>query len=360
MRVTTASILRIVTAAMAASCGGRVASVEEAVPATESTSTRPPSTMPSGPTPPTTSTPPKPLPPEPPAECTTPKELLGPSTATCADVWYLPCGVPADIDPNGPLSMDDCERLCGPFPEKNGRYWGCTASKRADLPGPSFECFTCVAGRRPAGFHLVASNGSVAGWLAAAALLEHASIDAFEILARELGDHGAPSRLVHGALRAARDEIRHTRAMAALARREGADVTPSLPPRRASRPLLEIALENAVEGCVREAYGAVVAAWQARHAARQDVRRVASAIAPDEASHADLAWRIHAWALPKLSASERGQVERALRDAFADLRAAAAQPVPPELADELGLPRAADALRLVAGLEADLVVELVA
>lgn len=356
MRVSTASILRIVTAAMAASCGGRVAAVDDAIPETSS----PPSTSP--PTPPSASaststppTPPKPPPPEPPPACTAPKQLLTPTSEMCADIWYLPCGVPADIDPNGPLTMDDCERLCGPYPEKNGRYWGCRQSIRDDLPSPSFECFTCVAGRRPAGFRDRARNASVASWLAAAALLEHASIEAFEILARELTHHGAPNRLVHAALRAARDEIRHTRAMAALARREGEDFTPSVPSRREPRALFAIALENVVEGCVREAYGAVVAAWQARHAAREDVRRVASAIAPDEATHADLAWRVHGWALSQLSASERAALEHALHDALAELRIAAGHPVPPGLVEELGLPRPEDARRLVAGLETELV-----
>jgi len=62
----------------------------------------------------------------------------------------------------------------------------------------------------------------------------------------------------------------------------------------ARRTLFEVALENAVEGCVRETYGAAVGAWQARRAPDDRVRRAFAPVVADEARHADLAWDVHA------------------------------------------------------------------
>lgn len=177
----------------------------------------------------------------------------------------------------------------------------------------------CVAGRRPAGF-----EGPTAGsWLARAACLEAASIRAFRELARDLRSLGAPADLAEDAERAARDERRHARVVARLARRGGARI-PRVPEATSPPPtLLELAKRNAVEGCVREAYGAAEARWQALHATDPAVRRAMGGIAPDEASHAALAVRIDAWARPRLGPraeaveSARGA---AIRQLLAELR----------------------------------------
>jgi hypothetical protein len=98
----------------------------------------------------------------------------------------------------------------------------------------------CVAvlpstGRRPAELVRVDSWTShvVANWSAAAAQMEAASVPAFEILARELAAHDAPSSLIARALESADDERRHARIMTSLARAHGA--TPG--PVRASRSI---------------------------------------------------------------------------------------------------------------------------
>ena len=59
--------------------------------------------------------------------------------------------------------------------------------------------------------------------LAHAAYLEAASVAAFLDLAVQLETHGAPRALVRELRRAARDEMRHTRDVAALARERGAE-----------------------------------------------------------------------------------------------------------------------------------------
>ena len=97
---------------------------------------------------------------------------------------------------------------------------------------------------------------------ARAACLEAAAVDAFRWLRDELVAQ-APKRLVRAASRAIRDEMRHVRVTSALARRFGEEaITPPAPPPRVVRPLLRLALDNAVEGCVRETYSALECLWQ--------------------------------------------------------------------------------------------------
>lgn len=66
------------------------------------------------------------------------------------------------------------------------------------------------------------------------------------------------------------------------------------------RPLAALAAENAIEGCARESYGALVAAWQATHAIDDDVRAAYASIARDEARHALLSAAIDDWARTRL------------------------------------------------------------
>lgn len=199
-----------------------------------------------------------------------------------------------------------------------------------------------LCGRRPCGLRRVRAQHSTGARLAHAAYLEEASVVAFEILHAELVAHRAPRSLQRAALRARKDEQRHARMTARLARRRGArPAMPSVMPMPA-RNCLAIAIENVVEGCVRETYGAAVAMWQAEHARAHDVRALMRSIADDEVRHADLGWRVDAWVNEKLDANGRAAVRKAGRDAVRDLWANAANPGD----DELGLPDA-DAARMI-------------
>lgn len=313
------------------------------------------SATPPAPTPPTTNVPPTKdagPPTKPDAGCTTPPELVRQGSG-CADVFYLACGYPAGVDPSNGFDATECSKLCGKNANGFG-YWGCGEYMLDDLPGPSVECYTCVEGRRPEGFVERPLERTVAGWLAYAADLERVSVDAFRILARELAFHGAPHDLIRAACTAADDEIRHANALGGLAKREGATLRSEPVMQRATRDLRAIALENAVEGCVREAFGAVVAGWQAKHAHRLDIRRAMARIYVDETAHAELAWNVHAWIMAKLSAEERAEVEAAMDHAFAELTRSASQPLPDPWIGDLGLPRPAQARRLVRDLVASL------
>ena len=234
--------------------------------------------------------------------------MLVKANAGCSDVWLQPCGIPSGVDPSDGLSQEECNSLCGPR-SPSANYWGCSEYLLDDLPGPSFSCYTCVEGRRPEGYDDGAVEPTVAGWLAHAADLERVSIDAFQILRRELAHYGAPRDLVEWTRRAEVDEVRHAKVLGALARKAGATLSSAPIHHGAVRSLLEIAIENAVEGCIRETFGALVAGHQAEHAQRLDVRRIMRHIARDETSHAELAWSVHAWILTQLDERERALVD---------------------------------------------------
>jgi hypothetical protein len=205
----------------------------------------------------------------------------------------------------------------------------------------------CFGGRRPEGMRASSVRGpALARWLAEMAQLEAASVDAFARLARELRRLAAPPSLIRRAIAAARDEVRHARVTAKLARKAGARPTaPSVTPSR-ERALVEIAVENAREGCVRETFGALLATWQGEAAGDRELRAAMRAIAADETRHAELAWDVHRWARPLLTRKERSLVDGALRDEAAALVASAAVAAPAELIARAGLPSPAVAAQL--------------
>lgn len=149
--------------------------------------------------------------------------------------------------------------------------------------------------------------------------LEAEAIAAFERLARELDALGAPDAMVQAARSCAEDERRHVTMVSALDGRTPlqAPVARELPLRSA----MDVALENAVEGCVRETFGVVIAQWQAEHSTDARVRACYAAIAADEARHAALAGEIDAWFAARSSDDDRAKIEEAKRHAMNELRA---------------------------------------
>jgi hypothetical protein len=177
----------------------------------------------------------------------------------------------------------------------------------------------CVIGRLTSGLSLdvPASCEGLGAYFAEMAHLEAAAVLAFERLADELEALGAPRDLIDRARMSADDETRHANDIGALARRFGgtARATPhgdALPLRGA----LEMALENAQEGCVRETYGALVATHQALAAEDAQIRETLGRIAMDETRHAALSWDLAAWFDTQLEAEERKRVSEARRSAL--------------------------------------------
>ena len=209
-------------------------------------------------------------------------------------------------------------------------------------------CGTHPCGRLPAGLRSASEirASPVATELAAAAHLEGAAVFAFQALERELLGHGAPEELVRRAGSAQDDERRHQSSMSRLARRRGARVSPVVVDPAPVRTLLEVARENAREGCVREAYGAGVAAFQGEWAGDPVIRRAMRSIAIDEAEHASLGWAVDAWARSRLARAQRAILDDEIAQAVRDLRNEIARPVAPEAISMLGMPGPAPAAAL--------------
>lgn len=206
------------------------------------------------------------------------------------------------------------------------------------------------AGRRPEGLQPVpeaVSGDPVGAWFASVTRLEESAVEAFLGLARELEAHGAPRTLIDAAHVAADDEIRHQASMGALARRWGVAPIPAVIDAHVVRPLFEIALENAVEGCVRETFGALVGHHQARASRDAEVAAAMLEIADDETRHAQLSWAVAEWIEPKLSESEREELRIARARAVGELRAEASAAPDPRLIEIAGLPSADIAVALL-------------
>ena len=246
------------------------------------------------------------------------------------------------------LPIDVCAKICPPAGSSNG----CTVNSLTTttvnvrcLPG-------CAIGRRPAGLGEpgTCDTRAVGNYFAEAAHLEAASVTAFRVLRDELRAKGAPKKLVRAAARAARDEVRHTRATGALARRYGG--TPRMPRIEPAQPrsLEAIALENAVEGCVRETYGALLATRQAELATDPLVRAAMMRIARDETRHASLSWSVARWLEIRLDAGAKRNVERAKQAAADELLSTLANEGDLSFAGLAGLPSPAEATRMATAM----------
>ena len=220
----------------------------------------------------------------------------------------------------------------------------------------TLSCFDICTGRRPGGYCApgALASGDVGAHFARMAALEAASVVAFRGLSRELALHRAPRALVKGCQRAARDEVRHARATSALARARGGVLSFGAVAAQAPRTLEAIAIENAVEGCVRETFGALAAHWQAREARDPVVRDAMRRIARDETRHAALSWSIDAWARSRLNRAARARVDAARDAAVRALVPGGARGAKETFAANIGLPSAAQERALARSLERSL------
>jgi hypothetical protein len=260
----------------------------------------------------------------------------------CDQLETLPDGYRAYLR----ATLDDCPFTYQPV-DIHVAYDGTLAETPVGEPIVTNAC----AGRRTEGLQVAAgarAGGEVGNCFAELAELELASIAAFAQLEGQLAAHGAPEPLLERCRSARRDEVRHARALSALARRFGARPKwiRALPQRR--RSLLRLALENAREGRVRELYGAAVATWQAHHAQDREVREVCGIGARDEAEHAALALDLGSWLASQLTEAERELVEAERQRAFAELGRELQSSPPVTLQILAGLPSAARAARLLA------------
>lgn len=271
---------------------------------------------------------------------------------------YVPPGNGADGGGDGGLPVLDeqmCDQICG------ANTVSCSYASTDASGAVVVSCQAALscggAGRRTEGFVPAAnlSVGSLGRWLAEIADLEAASVDAFRVLERELAAHGAPRSLRLRARAAAKDEVRHARTMRRLAARRGGAVAsrPKMVPSPV-RPLVAIALENAVEGCVRETFAALVAEVQAARAVDAELRDAFRTIARDETRHAALAHAVRAFLDTSLTPEERATVDRAYREALGRLEHEAPAYLGDSGRSAAGLPEPAELRALARSLSASL------
>ena len=260
----------------------------------------------------------------------------------CGDYVKYPCGLPADLVVRGDciFQLNDCASLCLDV------HFSCRAANGycTDAGGPDagnvdgkivpdeagavvVDCATCPgsAGRVPAGLEPahVRARTELGAYFASAARLEAASVTAFRRLREELELHGAPRELQDAARAAERDEVRHTRSMARLARRHGGRYVRPRVADVAARSFETIVHENAVEGCARETFGALLATWQAHHVSDAELAGMLTGIAEDETRHAALSWAIARWSLSLLDDDARARIEAAWGSALEEVVAGA-------------------------------------
>jgi hypothetical protein len=208
----------------------------------------------------------------------------------------------------------------------------------------------CPVGRRPEGLVRESSvnwTQSVCDMLTEIAQLEAASVHTFADLATQLDRLGAPEELIARARAAEADEVAHAKRMTALANKYGG--APAAPVIRSSGPrtLLELALENVREGCVRELYGALVAHYQAETASDPEIAEAMATIAADETAHAELSLDLARWYAAQLGSDERAFLGEALRTEFAALEDELACNPASAVQDLAGMPDAATARHLL-------------
>ncbi|HTL36443.1 MAG TPA: ferritin-like domain-containing protein [Kofleriaceae bacterium] len=275
----------------------------------------------------------------------------------------LPSDPPLDLRVEScRMDADVCKAVCDLLVSRAGFPGGtCVVTFSADsahaatsyterIDSPYCNQGSASEGRRPAGLvqpRCIEASSAIGAWLAEAAWLEAASIPAFIYLARELDMHGAPRGLARLALAAARDEIRHARMMNAMAARFGGKPPMANVDAPKPRSLEDMAIENAVEGCVRETWGAIVAMWQAERARDRELRAAFRSISKDEARHSALAWAVDSWLSTRLDAAAQKRVADARHHAVRELFEGEHS----EVHAMLGLPIGADARALVSRAE---------
>ncbi len=263
-----------------------------------------------------------------------------------------------------------CQNLCA-----TGNLEGMIGTGRAGDAGPVYDRYyvetwhcaedfpnvrctgfpVCIGGRAPQSFREGAprrTHSRLGDHFASMAHLESAAVPAFFELASEMTLHGAPPVMSRAARHSARQEIVHARLVGRLARRFGGEVPVVQRGETAPRSLFDMAKDNAFEGCVREAYGALLAAHQATHARDPDVRSVFARIAKDEAEHALLSLALHDWARSRVSDAERRVLDETRDQGVASLLATASLEEPESSLAIAGLPSSTAANDLVRALVA--------
>ena len=239
------------------------------------------------------------------------------------------------------------------FTEVNSAYTGAPGCYNPPRP---------VVGRMPVGLqvHPQTVASELGSYFADMAAMETAAITAFRYLVRELTAYQAPATLIRLAQAAVEEETQHAQ-MAGLLSQACDTAVPVVEVADFQlRSLFEIALENAIEGCVNETFAAACGLWQEQQAESEVFRQVIGHIAEEEVGHAALSWSIHEWAMPQLTLAQQTHIRQAQAQAVATLAQKFLREETPLVRHAVGLPQQADAAQLFQQLRTQLWDERVA
>lgn len=327
------------------------------------------------------------------AGCTVPPTPKQPMPPTDKECWtpsvykpghsdgIFPIYSPANI--STALSFEECTVFCqqgisshvsvmSPPVFKNFTVHHCTIlPKQNNSPTQSVKCAAdyteiisaptgangCpVPGRMPAGLHIHdnEANSALGQYFAQMAAMETAAVTAFRYLVRELEASQAPAELITLARAAIGEEINHAKLAGMLAKAHDASIPRLEVEDFQLRSLFDIALENAIEGCVNETFAAACGLWQQEQAEHEAFRSVIAYVTEDECRHAALSWAIHEWAMPQLTSAEQAHIRQAQTEAVDALAHNFLREEHPAVRRAVGLPEMTDAARLFQNLRTNL------
>lgn len=156
---------------------------------------------------------------------------------------------------------------------------------------------------------------------------EHASVPAFSRISWLLAAVGAPAELHEGALRAAMQEIDHTRRCFALAagyggRNHSVEAMPDLLLGGLDldgEPHVHLAIESLNDGCLLEDFNADVAGACVAVCEEPATRDVLERITREERDHAEFSWQLVEWLIARSPKTVVPALERAI-EALASIR----------------------------------------
>ena len=155
------------------------------------------------------------------------------------------------------------------------------------------------------------------GYFARLAQEEATAVFAFGELLEHLQDWEAPASLQDWCSRIIDEERTHALMMSGLAHRNGQQSAVVQFPEVNRVSMKEMALHNALTGCIGETWSAVLLRYQSEHAPKYN--GVFKRIAKDETSHAEFSWVLHEWLMSQLTESEQTEVIQAMREMLSSL-----------------------------------------
>ena len=150
------------------------------------------------------------------------------------------------------------------------------------------------------------------GYFARLAQEEATAVFAFGELLEHLNRWEAPESLQDWCGQIIDEEQTHALMMSGLAHRNGQKSACIQFPSVNQVSMKEMAIHNALTGCIGETWSAVLLRYQSEHAPKYN--GVFKRIAKDETSHAEFSWVLHEWLMSKLSEDEQTEVLESMKE----------------------------------------------